>query len=167
MMKLKDLLINFEYTVQGNLDTEISDIIYDSRKVEKGTAFVCLKGYTSDGHRYAKSAVEKGASALVISDSLDFEVPSDVAVVKVEDTRYALSLMSIEFSDIPRMSSIRLQSQAQRAKPQQQQWLRKFLNTQESRPAQSEHSVLFTAEKPTKPTTQLPNHTLFRNRCVI
>ena len=29
MMKLKDLLINFEYTVQGNLDTEISDIIYD------------------------------------------------------------------------------------------------------------------------------------------
>lgn len=154
MMKLKDLLINFEYTVQGNLDTEISDIIYDSRKVEKGTAFVCLKGYTSDGHRYAKSAVEKGASALVISDSLDFEVPNDVAVVKVEDTRYALSLMSIEFSDIPRMSSTRLQSQAQRAKPQQQQWLRKFLNTQESRPAQSEHSVLFTAEKPTKPTIQ-------------
>ena len=39
MMKLKDLLINFEYTVQGNLDTEISNIIYDSRKVEKGTAF--------------------------------------------------------------------------------------------------------------------------------
>ena len=101
MMKLKDLLINFEYTVQGNLDTEISDIIYDSRKVEKGTAFVCLKGYTSDGHRYAKSAVEKGASALVISDSLDFEVPSDVAVVKVEDTRYALSLMSIEFFGHP------------------------------------------------------------------
>lgn len=166
-MKLKDLLINFEYTVQGNLDTEISDIIYDSRKVEKGTVFVCLKGYTSDGHRYAKSAVEKGASALVISDSLDFEVPSDVAVVKVDDTRYALSLMSIEFSDIPRMSSTRLQSQAQRAKPQQQQWLRKFLSTQESRPAQSEHSVLFTAEKPTKPTTQLPNHTLFRNQCVI
>ena len=51
MMKLKDLLINFEYTVQGNLDTEISDIIYDSRKVEKGTAFVCLKGYTSDGRQ--------------------------------------------------------------------------------------------------------------------
>ena len=160
MMKLKDLLINFKYTVQGNLDTEMSDIIYDSRKVEKGTAFVCLKGYTSDGHRYAKSAVEKGASALVISDSLDFEVPSDVAVVKVDDTRYALS-------HIPRMSSTRLQSQAQRAKPQQQQWLRKFLNTQESRPAQSEHSVLFTAEKPTKPTTQLPNHTLFKNQCVI
>ena len=94
-MKLRNLLVNLEYTVQGNPDTEISDIIYDSRKVEKGTAFVCLKGYTSDGHRYAKSAVEKGASALIISDSLDFEVTSDVAVVKVEDTRYALWLMII------------------------------------------------------------------------
>lgn len=58
-MKLRNLLVNLEYTVQGNLDTEISDIIYDSRRVKKGTAFVCLKGYTSDGHRYAKSAVEK------------------------------------------------------------------------------------------------------------
>ena len=152
MMKLKDLLINFEYTVQGNLDTEISDIIYDSRKVEKGTAFVCLKGYTSDGHRYAKSAVEKGASALVISDILDFEVPSDVAVVKVDDTRYALSLMSIEFFGHPEDELYTVAITGTKGK---------------SRPAQSEHSVLFTAEKPTKPTIQLPNHTLFRNRCVI
>lgn len=43
MMKLKDLLINFEYTVQGNLDTEISDIIYDSRKVEKARLLCALR----------------------------------------------------------------------------------------------------------------------------
>ena len=67
MMKLKDLLINFEYTVQGNLDTEISDIIYDSRKVEKGTAFVCLKGYTSDGHRYALKKVRRHSSSATAS----------------------------------------------------------------------------------------------------
>lgn len=166
-MKLKDLLINFEYTVQGNLDTEISDIIYDSRKVEKGTAFVCLKGYTSDGHRYARSAVEKGASALVISDSLDFEVPSDVAVVKVEDTRYALSLMSIEFFGHPEDELYTVAITGTKGKTTTTAMVAEILNTQESRPAQSEHSVLFTAEKPTKPTTQLPNHTLFRNRCVI
>ena len=39
-------------------------------------------------------AVEKGASALIISDSLDFEVPSGVAVVKVEDTRTSELLAS-------------------------------------------------------------------------
>ena len=95
-MKLYDLLKHVSYTVVQDGDPVISDVIYDSRKVEEGTAFVCLKGYTSDGHRYAQSAVEKGAAALVISDDLDFAVPENVAVVKTADTRLALALMSAE-----------------------------------------------------------------------
>jgi UDP-N-acetylmuramoyl-L-alanyl-D-glutamate--2,6-diaminopimelate ligase len=95
-MKLKDLLINVDFEVVNDGNPEINDVIYDSRKVGEGDVFVCLKGYTSDGHRYAKSAVEKGAAALVISDSLDFEVPQNVAVIKTEDTRLALALMSVQ-----------------------------------------------------------------------
>ena len=93
-MKLYDLLQDVSYTALSPADPEITDVIYDSRKVTQGTAFVCLKGYTSDGHQYAQSAVEKGAAALVISDDLDFEVPENVAVIKTEDTRLALALMS-------------------------------------------------------------------------
>lgn len=100
-MKLDSLLINIEYTSKNSLNPEISDIIYDSRKVQNNTAFVCLKGYTSDGHKFAKMAVEKGAAALIISDELDFEVPSNVAVIKTFDTRLALALMSVEFFDRP------------------------------------------------------------------
>ena len=100
-MKLSDLLVNIEYTSQNSVNPEITDIIYDSRKVSDGTAFVYLKGYTSDGHKFAKSAVEKGASALVISDELDFEVPQNVAVIKTPDTRLALALMSAEFFGNP------------------------------------------------------------------
>lgn len=100
-MKLSDLLVNVEYTAQNSVNPEITDIIYDSRKVSDGTAFVCLKGYTSDGHKFAKSAVEKGASAIVISDELDFEVPQSVAVIKTQDTRLALALMSAEFFGNP------------------------------------------------------------------
>ncbi len=96
-MKLKDLLINIEYTVKNNINPEITDIIYDSRKVTNGCVFVCLKGYTSDGHKYAKSAVDNGAAALVISDELDFDVDKDIAVVKTENSRLALALMSAEF----------------------------------------------------------------------
>lgn len=96
-MKLKDLLINIEYTVKNNINPEITDIIYDSRKVTNGCVFVCLKGYTSDGHKYAKSAIENGAAALVISDELDFDVDKDIAVVKTENSRLALALMSAEF----------------------------------------------------------------------
>ena len=100
-MKLKELLVNTEYKMINDLNPEISDVVYDSRKASDGTAFVCLKGYTSDGHKFAKSAVQSGASALVISDELDFEVPENVAVVKVENTRLALALMSVEFFGRP------------------------------------------------------------------
>ncbi len=100
-MKLKSLLINIEHTVINDGNPEISDIIYDSRKVIENTVFVCLKGYTSDGHKFAESAVEKGASALIISDELDFEVPSHIAVIKTNDTRLALALMSVELFGHP------------------------------------------------------------------
>ena len=100
-MKLNQIISGLDCVSTADLNPEVSDIIYDSRKVTPGTAFVALKGYAADGHRFAKSAVEQGAAALVISDDLDFEVPPEVAVVKVDDTRRALALMSAEFFGNP------------------------------------------------------------------
>ncbi len=100
-MKLSTLTANINCTEGSRLDPDICDLIYDSRKVVPGSAFVALKGYAADGHRFAGSAVEKGAAALVISDPLDFEVPENVAVVKVENTRLALALMSATFFGNP------------------------------------------------------------------
>ena len=101
IMKLTQLLKNVDYTFIRETRAEITDLVYDSRKAKEGAAFVCLKGYTSDGHKFAQSAVRKGASALVISDDLDFAVPENVAVVKVKDTRLALALMSAELFGNP------------------------------------------------------------------
>lgn len=99
-MKLKDILSSLSYTlIKGSTDTDISDIIYDSRKVVKGTAFVCLKGFNTDGHKYAQDAIEKGASALIVSD--DVETDSDITIIKVENTRAALAVMSTEFFQNP------------------------------------------------------------------
>ena len=100
-MKLSTLTANINCLEGSRLDPDICDLIYDSRKVVPGSAFVALKGYAADGHRFAGSAVEKGAAALVISDPLDFEVPENVAVVKVENTRLALALMSATFFGNP------------------------------------------------------------------
>lgn len=96
-MKLSNLLTSIEYTVINDGNPEITDIIYDSRKVTDGTAFVCLKGYTSDGHKYAQSAVEKGAAALIISDDLSFDVPKNVAVIKVETHEKHLRISAPSF----------------------------------------------------------------------
>ncbi|MBQ4104953.1 MAG: UDP-N-acetylmuramoyl-L-alanyl-D-glutamate--2,6-diaminopimelate ligase [Clostridia bacterium] len=94
-MKIKDLLSSINYTVvQGTDDIDVCDVIYDSRKVVEGCAFVCIKGYATDGHKYAADAAEKGASVLVVTD--DVQVPSNVAVIKVDDARVALSKMSVQ-----------------------------------------------------------------------
>ena len=47
-MLLKQLLKNLDYTlVQGCLNTEVTDIYYDSRKVTPGGLFVCIVGTLS------------------------------------------------------------------------------------------------------------------------
>ena len=103
-MKLYDLLKDVEYTVVRGGNPDVADLIYDSRRVTENTAFVALKGAAADGHKYARSAVEKGAAALIISDDLDFEIPDGVAVVKTADTRLALALMSRTFFGYPERS---------------------------------------------------------------
>lgn len=100
-MKLNELLINVEYSALNKINPEITDIVYDSRKVSQGCLFVCLKGYTSDGHKYARSAVENGAKALLISEDLDFDVDKNIAVIKTDNTRLALALISAEFFNNP------------------------------------------------------------------
>lgn len=95
-MKLSEILKNIDHTVvKGDSEREIVDIIYDSRKVVKDSLFVCLKGYNADGHKYAQSAIEKGAAAVLVSD--DVELDGNAAIVKVADTREALAHISAEF----------------------------------------------------------------------
>ena len=43
-MKLSDILKNVDHTTQTSLDPEITDLIYDSRKVKEKTAFFLEKG---------------------------------------------------------------------------------------------------------------------------
>lgn len=98
-MKLSDLLVHVNYSVLlGNTDTEITDIVYDSRKIVKNCVFVCLKGAVVDGHRFATDAAAKGASAVVISDDIDV---TGVTVIKTPDTRKALAYMSAAYFGNP------------------------------------------------------------------
>ena len=92
-MKLEKLLEKLDYTLEaGCLDTEITSLEYDSRKVGKGSLFVCLTGFRADGHAYASSAVAAGAAALVVERAVN--VPDGVSVIRVKDSRYALALLS-------------------------------------------------------------------------
>jgi len=100
-MKLSQILCDIEYEVlQGNLETEISDIIYDSRKLVNSCMFVCLVGAKADGHEYINDAVKKGASAVVVQRDV-FDIPKGITLIKVGNTRKALALMSAAFFGYP------------------------------------------------------------------
>lgn len=100
MRELKGLFEKLEYQcLQGSMDQVITDLVYDSRKVTKDALFVCVKGAVVDGHTFAKDVADKGAKVIVVSEPV--EVPEDVTVVKVEDTRYALALLSAAYFDYP------------------------------------------------------------------
>ena len=62
-MKLEQLMEGVPFTlVQGSLDTEIADIIYDSRKAAPGLLFVCIVGTQRDSHAFAADCAAKGSA---------------------------------------------------------------------------------------------------------
>ncbi len=102
-MKLEQICGEIEYRLlKGTMETEVKDIIYDSRKIAKDTMFVCMVGAITDGHNYIKDAVEKGASAIVVErEETATQIPDGITVIQVKSTRYALALMSAALFDHP------------------------------------------------------------------
>lgn len=99
-MRLTDLLEGMEYRcVQGETDKEITTLVYDSRKVEKGSVFVCISGAVCDGHDFVDDVIEKGASVLIVEK--DVAAAASVTVIRVEDTRLALAKASAAYFHHP------------------------------------------------------------------
>ncbi len=100
-MILKDLLSKLEYTlVLGSLDTEVTAVENDSRKVTDGALFFCIQGAVFDGHQYAKDVAAK-ASVLVVEKDVELEENQDVTVVKVANSRYAMGMICAAFYGNP------------------------------------------------------------------
>ena len=65
-MKLKELIQDIGAVwIHGSLDVDITALTSDSREVVPGAAFVAVKGFASDGHKYIPQALEKGAAAIL------------------------------------------------------------------------------------------------------
>lgn len=99
-MLLKDILKDVDYKLlQGDINTDIDDIAYDSRKVKKGTAFVALPGANVDGHDYIDNAILLGASALIVEK--DINIDCEIPVIKLDNTRKKLSYLSASLFSYP------------------------------------------------------------------
>ncbi len=84
----------------GDLELEISEIQFDSRKVEPNCVFVATKGTASDGHQYISMAIEKGAIAIVCEE-FPLEINSNVTYLKVENSSDALGKMASAWYGFP------------------------------------------------------------------
>lgn len=80
-MKIKELVKELKYEVLvGNEETDVTTLVYDSRKVEKGSVFVCISGSVRDAHDFIPDVVEKGAAAIIVEK--DVELLEHVTVIK-------------------------------------------------------------------------------------
>ena len=99
-MIVADLLDKIKYeVVQGTIDREVSELVFDSRKACKDAAFVCISGAVVDGHDFIDQVIQKEVAAVVVEKEVT--VPDSVTVIKVEDTRLALACMSASYFGNP------------------------------------------------------------------
>lgn len=104
-MKLRDVLVSLDPEVlsqsETGLETEVTDIVYDSRKALPGTLFVCMVGAETDGHRYAAKAYEQGCRAFVIQsgheETAALPLDGTADVLALPDTRAGLAVLSDNF----------------------------------------------------------------------
>jgi UDP-N-acetylmuramoyl-L-alanyl-D-glutamate--2,6-diaminopimelate ligase len=83
--------------INPKINPTITSIEMDSREVKKGSLFICVKGYTVDGHDFAEQAIKNGAAAIIA----ERELPVDVPVIKVKDSRRAMAILADAFYGQP------------------------------------------------------------------
>ena len=97
-MKLRELLADVEIlSANVNMDREITDVVYDSRKVTPGSLFVAITGFATDGNRFIPMALEKGAVAVVTAKTQNGDIP----YVQVVSDRLALAQIGANYFGHP------------------------------------------------------------------
>lgn len=91
---IRDILEATGGTLFSGGETEIRDIVTDSRKAQSGSLFIALEA-ERDGHDYIKSAFDNGASAAIAHKAVE---PSDTkTIIMVEDTMKALHDIAVYY----------------------------------------------------------------------
>ncbi|MBH46468.1 MAG: UDP-N-acetylmuramoyl-L-alanyl-D-glutamate--2,6-diaminopimelate ligase [Flavobacteriaceae bacterium] len=101
MKKLKEILYKVAIEgISGSTEVAVTDISFDSRKVNKGTMYVAIKGTKHDGHEYIDQAVDSGAQS-VLCEILPQQISAGVVYIKVEDSKEALGWVAANYFDNP------------------------------------------------------------------
>ncbi|WP_425335378.1 UDP-N-acetylmuramoyl-L-alanyl-D-glutamate--2,6-diaminopimelate ligase [Salipaludibacillus daqingensis] len=95
LKELANLLPACKYIGEDN--PSIQSLEMDSRKIEAGSLFFCVPGFTVDGHDFAEQAIKMGAVALVVEKEIQVDVP----MIKVRDVKRTMAILSAHFYQLP------------------------------------------------------------------
>ena len=100
-MNLSDLLNRIPtLEILGETNREVSEIVFDSRKVVESVLYVAIKGSVTDGHQFINSAIENGAKVIVCED-LPGEINNETTYIIVKDSSKTLGLLASNFYGKP------------------------------------------------------------------
>lgn len=100
-MKLEELLKRIPVLeTLGNQNPEVSEIVFDSRKVVADSLYVAVKGMVSDGHSFIDSSLEKGAN-VIVCETLPENLDENVTYIKVKDASKTLGQLASNFYGNP------------------------------------------------------------------
>ena len=104
-MELKAIISGIEgLKARGNLSIDITSVESDSRKINKNSLFVAIKGFEVDGHKFIKQAIQNGATAVMIQAGEKLnkaDIPDDLTIIMAPDTRIALAKIACNFYGNP------------------------------------------------------------------
>lgn len=101
MMVLKDILYKVTINaVIGSTNITVSNIEFDSRKIDNNALFVAISGTITDGHNYIESVIEKGATAIVC-ERLPEVLKAGVTYIEVANSNQALAYIAANFYQHP------------------------------------------------------------------
>lgn len=104
-MNLKEILIGIEgIKARGNLDIDITNVECDSRNIKENGMFIAIQGYETDGIKYIDNALENGAKVIMVQETVDLKelnIPNDITLIVVPNTRIALARCACNFYDNP------------------------------------------------------------------
>ena len=93
-MKISELIKDIEVLrIVGDTNTEVTDIQFDSRRVENGCLFVAQVGTAADGHAYIEQCVAKGAVAVVLEKE-EYIQEDNTCYILVKNSDEALGKMA-------------------------------------------------------------------------
>lgn len=86
--------------IHGDDAREVSELVFDSRKVTENSLYIAMRGTVVDGHSFIASSVEKGAKTIVCEEFPE-NLDENVTYVKVKDSSKALGQLASNFYGNP------------------------------------------------------------------